>query len=201
MTRRFWEHAGGRRLAEFGAGVGVAAVRDQDVVQVSHGSAPALIAVGETDRAAVLLLRLFLGGHLSTGRRRKCAGALVPDPRLGLADVAVLCGGRVIGMGRWNVVSLTTSHSDCAGCHLSVVVVKLPVQRFLLLTVSSLICLQVLEVVRLLLTAHVFSSMLMVVMVLMVFMCQKAAFCREAELNINSPRHTLRYRKPLNRLP
>lgn len=117
MTRRFGENTRRRRLTEFGTGVGVAALCDQNVVQVSHSSSPALIAVGEVNGAAVLLCQ-FLGRGRHAGRRGKGADVLVPAPRLGLADVVVLFGGRVIGMGRWNVVSLTASHSDCAGCHL-----------------------------------------------------------------------------------
>lgn len=118
MTRRFREYTRGRWLAEFGTGVGVVALRDQDVVQVGHGSSPALVAVGEANRTTAFFLSQFLRRHRGARRRRKLPGVLVPAPRLGLANVVVLFGGRVIGMRSWNVVPLTTSHSDCAGCHL-----------------------------------------------------------------------------------
>lgn len=93
MTRRFRENARGRWLTEFGAGVSVAALRDQDVVQVGHSSSPALIVVGEANRATAVVLSQFLRSRRSTGRCRKRASVLVPDPRLGLADMVVLFGG------------------------------------------------------------------------------------------------------------
>lgn len=80
MTGRFGEYARGRRLAEFGAGVGVAALRGQDVVQVRHGSAPALIAVGEADRADALLLACVLWSLQNAGGHGKRGRVLVPAP-------------------------------------------------------------------------------------------------------------------------
>lgn len=65
----------------------------------------------------------------------------------------------------WNVVSLTTSHFALTGCHLSVVK-KLSAWFFSLFNFSSPIGLQVLEVVDLLLAAHVCPARSEV------FMCQ-----------------------------
>lgn len=156
MTRWFGEYAGRWWLTEFSTGVGVAALRDQDVVQVSHG--PTLIAVGEANRAAVLHLDQFLGRALRARRPRKGTGVLDAAPRLGLADAVLLFGGRVIGTCRWNV-SLTASHSDRTGCHLFVVDVNLPLPRFLLLTVLlSKVCLQILKLVWVLLSPCAVST-------------------------------------------
>lgn len=129
------------------------ALRDQDVVQVSH--APTLIAVGEANRAAVLGLGQFLRRALRAG---KGTSVLEAAPRFGLADAVLLFRGRVIGMGRWNV-SLTASHSDRAGCHLFVVCVLLPWQRFRVLCVSRLtVCLQVLNVISSVFRARAVSA-------------------------------------------
>lgn len=65
----------------------------------------------------------------------------------------------------WNVVSLTTSHTALIGCHLAVVK-KLSAWVSLLLNFSSPIGLQVLEVVDLLLAAHLCPARSEV------FMCQ-----------------------------
>lgn len=74
---------------------------------------------------------------------------LVSASLLPPANLVALLGRWTI----WNVVSLATSHTVLIGCHLFVVK-KLSALRSLLFNFSSPIGLQVLEVVDLLLAAH-----------------------------------------------
>lgn len=86
---------------------------------------------------------------------------LVSTSLLAPANLVALLRCRAI----WNVVSLTTSHTALTGCHLSVVE-KLSAWFSSLFNFSSPIGLQVLEVVDLLLAAHLCPARSEV------FMCQ-----------------------------
>lgn len=134
-----------------------------------------------------------VGARQGSRRHGKHASVLVTASLFGPANLVVLFQRRVIGVGHWNVVSLTTSHTSHTGCHLFVLK-KLSAWMSLFLNFSSPIGLQVLEVVDLLLTARFRPT------VSEVFMCQQAMFCREAELNISSPQHTAHW-EATDRLP
>jgi len=127
------QHAGQGRLAELGSCVARTPLCGKERVEVRHHTLPVLIIVGgKADRRVLFcgrgLPRLWkpvVGGELVApavavvvkAARSPCRcrrSVLVTAPLLGPAQLLVLLGQRALGVGNWNVVSLSTSHTASA---------------------------------------------------------------------------------------
>lgn len=129
----FGQNAGRWWLAELGPGVARTPLGGQERVEVGHRALPVVIIVGgKTDRGTLLcrrglprLRRPVVGCAFVTpavamvvkapgpsSRRRR--PVLVAASLLGAAKLMVLLGQRALGVGRWNVVPLSASHTAAA---------------------------------------------------------------------------------------
>lgn len=129
----FGQHARRGRLAELRPRVTRTSLRGQERVEVRHCTLPVLIIVGgKTDRSTLLcrhgLPRLWrpvisyafvaptvaMMVPASYPSCRYCCSVLVTASLLRSTELMVLLGQRVLRVGNWNVVPLSTSHNASA---------------------------------------------------------------------------------------